>query len=93
MSDIMLCCISISLMIIFVTGTDDSHFQYSYAQANSMWVKNKVENHFVALMFPVVCFLFWKTYYGVRWILKRFKRTALQTYYLSSWAFYTSYCV
>lgn len=51
----------------------------------------KVENHYVALMFPLVVFAFWKTGYGIRWVLKRFKRTALQTYYLQSWAFYTSY--
>jgi len=52
---------------------------------------NKVENHYVALMLPVVAFLFCKTAYGIRWVIKRFKRTALQTYYLQSWSFYTSY--
>ena len=43
-------------------------------------------------MFFVILSLFVKTYYGMRWIVKRFKRPALQTFYMASWAFYTSFC-
>lgn len=47
------------------------------------------------IMSPIILNLYFKTYTGVRWIFKGkgFTRTALQTYYLNSWVFYTCYFV
>jgi len=53
----------------------------------------KVENNFMLLMIPIELNLYYKTYAGLRWVLKGFTRPAMQTFYLHSWAFYTSYFI
>lgn len=42
-------------------------------------------------MLPINLLLFYKMIMGVRWVVKRFKRTAMQTYYRVSWTFYSAY--
>ena len=42
-------------------------------------------------MLPITLFLFYKTAMGIRWVIRRFKRPHMQTYYHVSWAFYSAY--
>lgn len=40
---------------------------------------------------PINILLLYKMVMGVRWVVKRFRRTAMQTYYRVSWTFYAAY--
>ena len=42
---------------------------------------------------PNVIIFFIKTWYGIRWIRLDYKRSAYQTYYMTSQSFYTSFTV
>ena len=44
-------------------------------------------------MTPILGLLIYKTWTGVKWILRKFARPAMQTFYQVSWAWYTAYAI
>lgn len=52
-----------------------------------------MEIYVVLLLLPNFIVLFFKTYYGIRWIRLDYKRSAYQTYYMTSQSFYSSFVV
>ena len=93
-SDIGLIAMSTFLIFILMFGTHEGkHFQENFALSHTDNEMKSIEDNYVLLMFPIVIFLFVKTGYGIRWIYKGFTRTALQTFFLCSWSFYTSYAI
>ena len=86
-------CPACAYTLVFTVSTNDEHFQSSYIAGSTSLERSRVEDNFILLMIPIICVLYYKTYAGLRWVFKNFRRPALQTYYRWSWAFYTSYCI
>ena len=76
----------------FLLSTNPDAFQQSFKENHpDKQVWSDIEMDYILIMLPIQLFLICKTVYGIRWIVKGYKRPALQSYYLQSWAFYTSY--
>jgi len=85
---------SVLFIYTFIFATDLSHFRKNieeeYLETDLL---SQIETYIVLLLFPHFCVLFYKTYYGIRWMRLNFKRSAFQSYYLTSLSFYISFTV
>jgi hypothetical protein len=56
--------------------------------------KNKIERSYCLITAPVVLCLIVKAYTGHAWMFRKDRnRSSLQTYYVTSWSFYSSFCI
>ena len=91
--DLILAAMVIYLIVLYGWGTESSDFQPEFVSKTSHKQRGQVENYYVLITLPINFFLFYKAYVGIRWVLRRCIRPAMQTYYLASWTFYTAYVV
>lgn len=93
--DIGLCILALTFMYLFLFGSNDGHFSESYIAdlTHTDQVMSEVETDVVLLLLPNIIMVFIKTLYGVRWLRLDYKRSAYQTYYMTSQSFYTSFVV
>ena len=92
LTDIVLCICAVAFVYLFAFSTDSTHFLDSYVKSHPDQI-SEVETYTTLLLLPNIFVLFWKTFYGFRWIRLDYKRSAYQTYYMTSQSFYTSFTV
>lgn len=90
--DIILSFASAALIIDFGLGSDSNHFLPEYVKDHEDEL-SEVETYTVLLLLPNVIVLLMKTFYGIRWMYLDYKRSAYQTYYMTSQSFYTSFTI
>ena len=92
--DITLCGILLYFMCRIMFDEDnDNRFQDSFIEISTSTDRKKIQNNFVWIMTFSSALLIYKIFVGVRWVLKKFSRPAMQTYYMVSFAFYPAFFV
>ena len=99
-------CVQLSVQLYYVFqysfDTQEKDFQkefldelddYGLTEEQYDRTLKELELHFVLIMLPLTIFLIVKMLYGLRWIRAGYTRPTLSTYFMYSWAFYTSFMV
>ena len=55
--------------------------------------REKLQNYMGIILLPLLIIHVIKCVMGVRWIVKRFRRTAMQSYFILSISYYAAFCV